>query len=179
MVIAIPIYAVIRIVFVKARKIKLLPLREVGMLVFFTFTVGLLSLTVLPKIDFGIEGIKVLTNGKHTTDIVPFKTTLATFKTLFETGNIASFIAIFIGNVLMFVPIGFFVKYLWNPKERYVILTGFGISVFIEFCQLFLPRHTDIDDIMLNTLGTFIGLLLYKLCVKIFSKRNKSNVEDT
>jgi len=38
------------------------------------------------------------------------------------------------------------------------ILAGAGLSLFIEVTQLFcLGRHTDVDDLILNTFGTVIG----------------------
>lgn len=70
----------------------------------------------------------------------------------------------------MFIPIGFFVALLWNLKDKNIILIGFVISLFIEFCQLLISRGTDIDDLILNTLGTIVGLLIYKLLSKKFNK---------
>ncbi|MBO5450368.1 MAG: VanZ family protein [Lachnospiraceae bacterium] len=39
----------------------------------------------------------------------------------------------------------------------------------IETSQLFLNRQTDVDDLMLNTVGVILGLLLYKL----LNRKNK------
>ena len=62
------------------------------------------------------------------------------------------------------------VRELSKIKGKTVILFGFALSLFIELFQLFLPRWTDIDDIILNTFGTLIGYLLYKYCVKIYNR---------
>ena len=59
-------------------------------------------------------------------------------------------------------------------KDKNIILIGFVISLFIEFCQLFISRGTDIDDLILNTLGTIVGLLIYKLLSKKFNKLFKN-----
>lgn len=54
---------------------------------------------------------------------------------------------------------------------------GFGISLTIELiqfvCGLFIGynyRSFDVDDLILNTLGTIIGLLLYKLFYGVLKK---------
>ena len=43
--------------------------------------------------------------------------------------------------------------------------------MFIEICQLFLTRGTDVDDLILNTLGVVFGLLCYKLLYKKFNNK--------
>ena len=68
----------------------------------------------------------------------------------------------------MFMPIGFFIPLLWKVSNRKVIIIGFCSSLFIEICQLSLTRGTDVDDLILNTLGTMLGLLLYRLLYKKF-----------
>ena len=70
-----------------------------------------------------------------------------------------------VGNIVLFIPIGILIPILWKIKDRYVILIGFLISLSIEITQLFLDRVTDVDDLILNTLGVIIGVLVYK-CVK-------------
>lgn len=70
----------------------------------------------------------------------------------------------------MFMPLGFFVPLLWKISNRFVILLGFSFSLLIETSQLFLNRQTDVDDLMLNTVGVILGLLLYKL----LNRKNKS-----
>ena len=66
----------------------------------------------------------------------------------------------------MFMPFGFLIPLLWNVSNKKVIVIGFCSSLFIEFCQLFLARGTDVDDLILNTTGTILGLLLYKMLYK-------------
>ncbi|MBO4792126.1 MAG: VanZ family protein, partial [Clostridia bacterium] len=45
---------------------------------------------------------------------------------------------------------------------------GAGLSLFIELFQLLTPRHSDIDDLILNSLGAFIGALLLLPFGKLF-----------
>ena len=80
-----------------------------------------------------------------------------------------------LANALIFVPIGFFVNLLWRrPRWWKGLAVGFCSSFAIEFLQLFVNRSTDVDDLILNTTGAFLGglitLLLGKLAPKLTSK---------
>lgn len=72
------------------------------------------------------------------------------------------FIKNVMGNVLLFIPFGFFTSYLIKTKKIYVpvILTAI-ISITIETTQLYIGRIFDIDDIILNIIGGIIGYLFY------------------
>ncbi len=74
----------------------------------------------------------------------------------------------FFGNVLLFMPIGFF-EVLLHPaytRKQQLLRTAAisaGISLFVEFAQLFNFRVSDVDDIILNTIGGLSGCLLCML----------------
>ncbi len=66
-----------------------------------------------------------------------------------------------LGNVVLFIPFGVLVPAL-VPKLRRgwrVILAGAAVSVLIELWQLTMPqaRHSDINDVITNTLGAALG----------------------
>ena len=73
-------------------------------------------------------------------------------------------------NVIMLMPLGFLLPYIWknfrNPFK--VAFTGFLLSVFIEFAQVPTNRLVDVDDVMMNTLGTMLGYLVWKTVGKHF-----------
>ena len=70
-----------------------------------------------------------------------------------------------LGNIGMFVPLGFFPALLWRGWSWWkAVLLGFFCSCTIEFIQFFIGRSTDIDDVILNTTGALIGFVLYALC---------------
>ena len=72
-----------------------------------------------------------------------------------------------IGNILLFMPFGFMLTLKFKRMNSLfsVSLIGFSCSLLIEVIQLNLPnRAFDTDDIILNTLGTSLGFLMYKLC---------------
>ena len=67
-----------------------------------------------------------------------------------------------IGNMFMFIPLGFFAGYILKLKDvKPALLISFIVSLSIECTQLFIGRVFDIDDIMLNVVGGTIGYFLY------------------
>ena len=70
------------------------------------------------------------------------------------------------GNVVMFVPLGFLVPCLWGKMGKFGwhFLTMTGAIVTIELLQLLSRLGTcDVDDLLLNLVGTTMGFVLYKL----------------
>ena len=69
-----------------------------------------------------------------------------------------------IGNISMFIPTGIIMPILYRRLDCFwkVLLAGAGLSFMIEMIQLLLPGSvTDIDDLILNTLGVAIGCGIY------------------
>ncbi|MDL2319381.1 VanZ family protein [Eubacteriales bacterium OttesenSCG-928-A19] len=68
-------------------------------------------------------------------------------------------------NIALFMPLGFLLPLLWGRYRsgRRTALTGFLLSLSIELCQIFNHRLTDIDDILMNVLGTALGYGLWRL----------------
>lgn len=67
-------------------------------------------------------------------------------------------------NVLLFVPLGFFLPVLWEKYRdgKKAVLFGMGLSLAIELLQIFTLRATDINDLITNTLGTALGFFVGK-----------------
>jgi len=89
-------------------------------------------------------------------------------------GNLNSIINI-LGNVALFVPVGFFWKGL--PKSGHVVLKGALLSLAIEIFQSVFARAADVDDILLNTLGCFIGVKLFILTDILLHNENSIAVK--
>lgn len=86
-------------------------------------------------------------------------------------GKYFSLFVNFFGNIAVFVPVGFLTALLLKrPLLIKSLATGLLCSLIIEFCQLFLPRTTDVDDLWLNTLGAVIGYCFF-LIAKRFVPR--------
>lgn len=80
------------------------------------------------------------------------------------------FVKNIVGNVVMFVPYGFFVgKYVSDKNHFLSFFLIFLASLSIEFTQLAIGRVFDVDDIILNVLGGFLGYLAFVILDKIFS----------
>ena len=76
-----------------------------------------------------------------------------------------------VGNMLMFIPYGFFISYFLKTKNPLLILLLTTlVSVTIEFTQLLIGRVFDIDDIMLNIIGGLLGFIIYYVFVKVKNK---------
>ncbi|WZU01020.1 VanZ family protein [Erysipelothrix sp. D19-032] len=84
-------------------------------------------------------------------------------------------------NMVMFAPFGFLINVLFIKENRYfkTLYYSFVFTVLIETLQFLLIYFTgsfrivDVDDIIANTIGGMIGLLVYQLatfCVKKISK---------
>lgn len=67
-----------------------------------------------------------------------------------------------IGNILLFLPYGYFTSdYLKTKKGWWIAGLTFLISLTIEIVQLYIGRTFDVDDVILNTLGGILGFLIY------------------
>ncbi|MDO4440182.1 MAG: VanZ family protein [Eubacteriales bacterium] len=62
-------------------------------------------------------------------------------------------------NIVMFMPLGFLLPLIWKNYQSLfrTALTGLGFSFGIEFCQLFNRRVSDVEDLLMNMLGTMLG----------------------
>ena len=68
-----------------------------------------------------------------------------------------------LGNTVLFAPWGFFLPMLWKKFRRLLPVAGMclGLTCFIEFTQLFIGRTMDVDDLILNFLGSMGGAGLW------------------
>lgn len=89
------------------------------------------------------------------------------FRIAFLTKNI-------IGNILLLLPLSFFIPMLYpkiNGLKTYFFI-GLIASLSIESLQLLENilgigfRYVDIDDVIFNTFGVVIGYMLKNICIK-------------
>ncbi|WP_054199120.1 VanZ family protein [Clostridium baratii] len=72
------------------------------------------------------------------------------------------------GNLLMYVPIGIYIKEKFNPRNNIAIYCFIIYITFIEIIQAATKTGTcDTNDIIMNTLGFIIGLSIYNKYKKI------------
>ena len=95
-------------------------------------------------------------NASSGINIVPFTEILR-----YEVGSTQFYVNV-IGNILVFLPFGYFVSsYIKATKVSHILLVMLITSFTIEFVQHYIGRSFDIDDILLNVIGSIIGFLLY------------------
>ena len=86
--------------------------------------------------------------------------------------DIGSFIYLFVGNLVWFVPFGLLLPLL-GVKRWLTLLLGTLFTFFIEAMQyIFAVGVTELDDLILNTLGCIIGIGAYSL-IKHINERKK------
>ena len=103
------------------------------------------------------------------TNLIPFRTIALYWRLLVRPVRpVLTQLAIYnlVGNVLLFLPMGALLPTLF-PKLRSLrktLLVVTGSMVLVEVCQvLFLTGSCDIDDIILNLVGTALGYPLYRI----------------
>ena len=103
-------------------------------------------------IVIGVPGIQYIC-WDPTLNLIPFQD--------FSTSNITGMVL----NAIMFAPLGFLLPAYFERYRRWgrTLAAGFLTSVAVELIQLFTFRATDVDDLIMNTLGTLVGFLMAKL----------------
>ena len=158
--------------------------REIILFIFFVYFLFLLLLTIFKggRIEFSNQfnsymyrehGLLGIIN------VVPIKETINTFMHS-ETGMRNS-LRNLIGNILVFMPLGFFIPLLFDKFNnlKKVLKVGCLSSLAIELSQLFVGSNVcDIDDVIYNTLGALAGFICYKTFETIIKKVNLKNKLD-
>ena len=106
----------------------------------------------------------------------PFRVNLLPLVNLFDYDNKRDLLLNVIGNVAMFIPSGIVLPIIYKRLDSFVkvILAGGGISLCIEIIQLpFSVRASDVDDLILNTVGVIIGYGIYALIRSVRKTENK------
>ncbi|MDE6751353.1 MAG: VanZ family protein [Eubacterium sp.] len=159
------IYAIIMLI----RKVKFK--KFVLNLAFGFYISVIIALCFFPLITFG--GFYVPNN------FIPFKSTIDSVSSFLRNDAWHDFIPV-IGNFVMLMPLGVFYSiYVKNYKMRFLYVFLFSVS--IEAMQFIVGliigcnyRSTDIDDVILNTIGGIIGILLFGFVKKIYFKLKKA-----
>ena len=154
--------------------------REIGLFVFVLFCAGLAALTVFPSNFWTVSHWQEAFQGlRPFFPITPLSESVQYIgwtPTLFRGDRLGAWgFYMVLANALIFVPIGFFANLLWRRSRWWKgLAVGFCVSFTIEFLQLFVNRSTDVDDLILNTTGAFLGglmaLLLGKLAPRLTQK---------
>lgn len=155
-VIVLSIAIILRIFYLKQNKKKFVLHEEVFLLIFLTYILVLYELLTFQDVE--ISG----------TNFMPFKEILR------YDFNTPSFYKQVVGNILLFVPFGYFVsRYIKLNKLGSIFIITLSASAIIETVQYFIGRCFDIDDIILNVVGGILGFLIFTACDAIKKKLPK------
>ena len=186
MLTGIPIYLLARFLFLRRRakrlgarsgvkrvKLKYNKLREVFLGLFVVFMMALLVFVWQgeyhsPKVMLRLARRRLITG--EGINLVPFHTIRNYYRAFGVKGDL--FGINIIGNILMFVPWGFGLLLLWKKNRklwRLVVLSAL-LPILIETSQLFIGRHVDVDDFILNFTGGILGGFLFWLLARLFPK---------
>lgn len=106
------------------------------------------------------------------------------FSTYFKSFTTSSFyVPVF--NIILFIPLGIYLHYYFTFSLKKTILLSFLLSLFFELTQLtglyfIYPRSYrlfDIDDLILNTFGGFVGYYLGNYFIKFLPTKEKINAK--
>ena len=164
--------------FIKAKrsKRKFFCLKEFFVIIFQVYLALLISVTLFPlmiedrKVNLLVNFIPIVNLVK---DLIVGVNTMGFFMVKFWIINI-------LGNIILLSPLAFIMPVISKKFRslKSVVILCFCTSLFIEFLQflsLFIGnlRSVDIDDVILNTLGAFIGFGAFKVLSRFsFFKNN-------
>ena len=143
----------LRIAYLIKNKQKFCFYKELFMLIFILYVMCLFEVVTIQDNNYGLS------------NYIPFREIFR-----YELMS-TSFIKQVIGNIILFIPLGYFVSYYCKLKGIVgITIVSLLSSVTIEIVQHFIGRSVDIDDIILNVTGGIIGFIFYKLFKKINEK---------
>lgn len=136
-----------------------------------------IKLTIFPIFIFDQETLAEIRQGAGKYfifyQIIPF----SSIKNYFHAGTIIQMI----GNIILLSPLVLFIEIFLNqrPKAWKVALAASTVSFTIEIAQLFInlstghpSRVADVDDIILNTAGVILTIILTRYIGK------RSNIQE-
>ena len=90
--------------------------------------------------------------------------------------GMTAFLLNVVGNVVAFMPCGFFLPIVSRRSKKWynTIGLGFSLSLCIETVQLvFKVGSFDVDDLLLNTVGGVLGYLCYHVVQQVRIRRKR------
>lgn len=168
MLLSVPFYIVTRFIILMKNKTAKNWLREIVLLIFIMYCVGVASQTFIPKIEFGNTKLFLVNqNVFGEINLIPGKVLVDSYYEVIHNYNYLYFIVNVIGNISLFVPIGFLFPTLWkNVSMKHILIIALFSSLCIELLQLPQARGTDIDDLWLNVIGAVVGFWIYTILLR-------------
>jgi len=162
--IALPIWCLLRVIWHLWQRRRPTWFREAVLCLFAAYMTGLLYTALdgawtspAAMLSSAIERVRTLDRIRLT----PFLTISRQLQKLPQLESIVQLM----GNIFLFSPWGFCLPLLWRRFRTplRIIGTSLALTCFIELTQLFISRYVEIDDIILNFLGSMAGAGLWLL----------------
>lgn len=146
--------------------------RDALLTLFVLYLATLIKITALRQAGFAAL---LEPHSMDSIQLVPLITTIR------ELGNgLWAFLYPVLGNILWFVPLGFFLPWLWKGiSGKKTCLIGLGLSLGIEILQWLLQSGiSDVDDLIFNSMGACLGWWLFvaifrNLCYAVTNETSK------
>lgn len=152
--------------------------RSLGIILFWIYVVAMVWLMFLQRLpsifqdgSFENYGTQIILRLK----LVPFETIKEFWNMLERAWSTHAFINL-VGNVLMFVPLGYGLPFLSKQARSFLgcMIVSFFVILIAEMIQLFtLLGYFDIDDFILNLIGVAVGFFTQALINRHFNIRSK------
>lgn len=139
--------------------------------ILFYIYIAFLILFVVLKFDGSFERIISLHNsiienekdGIRNINLIPFKSISPYLRNITEPYAFKNIIA----NILVFIPLGFFISNKNSKNVFKTVVICISVILSIECIQLlFKIGFFDVDDIILNFIGSLIGMGINKILIK-------------
>ena len=128
-----------------------------GFILYIALLVKVILIKHLP-LSFLIKNLKLGLNFNQM-NLIPF----ATIVDYFANGNTGISVRNLVGNVIIFIPLGFLLPILIERFRKLIVilLVSFAFSLLFETIQLLFSMlgSFDVDDLILNTFGALLGYL--------------------
>lgn len=134
--------------------------RIISFILFIIYLIFLINVLFLDEKYGRVTGVKGY-------NLEPFKT----IKNYIKYSGTDTMMRNIFGNIVAFMPFGFFVPVILRKTRNFIfmILLSGLMSLLVEVLQYhFAVGSFDVDDIILNTAGGFLGYLIYKICYYIY-----------
>lgn len=104
--------------------------------------------------------------GKYSLNVIPFHW-------VGKVGREEQLIVEKLPNVMLFIPLGFFLPVVFKSKRKLwrTAVVSFGVTFGVELVQYFIGRSSDIDDVLTNLLGAVLGYFVFLLLGRTLRER--------
>lgn len=151
--------------------------RELQLLLVYVCLVVVARFTFFPfgKVDGRIQPLLF-----DPSQMVPFRLNFIPFVYWFDYPVFQEALLNLIGNTTMFIPLGIVWPMVFRQLNTHgkAIAAGVGVSLTIELLQLpFFTRVTDVDDLLLNSLGYLAGYGILLLCRRCRGRKRGRKIQ--